>query len=659
MYSAAAAQRLEIRIPQRQYHDLRQMLEDDVRRFAARPAFRLRAQNSQKGRPPAAAPAEVEISYRRFGTWNAELGAALARMPGWQSGISVALLGENSCSWVLGYFAALSAGARVVPLDKGLPREECASLLRRSRARVLFFDRAHRKLADELRHRGETGVEQWILLDDEALIRAAENCDEHSRENEAAAASNADSTAGSKASAAALKADGTAGSKASAAASNADGTAGSNAGAAGTGDAEVLSLPALLREGAALRRRGFDPCRDLPLDADTCSVLLFTSGTTSRAKAVMLSQRNLCANLYGFTSCQRIVPGDVNLAFLPYHHTYGALAAMLAPLACGACSIYCSGLRQLQRTLREAHVTVFMAVPLILEKLYHKAVARVAAQPGSAADEAAQNAAQKDALRRELGADLRLVMTGGSVADPQVLDGLNEAGILTAQIYGLTETSPAITIENDVHRRSGSVGKALPNVSLRILSPDRDGVGEIAVQAPSVMLGYEGDPAATKAVLRQEADSLWFHTGDRGFLDDDGFLYLRGRSRNVIVLKSGKNVYPEELETLVNRLPYVRECLVSGVPRRGRSEDDPVVCLKLVYDPAWFRRRSIAPQPAAIRRLVDRDLDAINETLPAHQQIKKLILTDEPLHRTTSAKIRRGREQEKLRTESIEQAVNL
>ena len=367
---------------------------------------------------------------------------------------------------------------------------------------------------------------------------------------------------------------------------------------------------------------GTDILQQLPAPApQDPAVLLFTSGTTSRSKAVLLSHRNLCSNVYAYTSCTRLHPQDTVLAILPFHHTFGAMAGMLSVIACGACSVFHPGLRYIRRALSRWQVTIFMSVPLLIEKLC-----------SSIKKELAEDASQTP--RAALGGALRMVVCGASPFDPETARWLQAAGILPAQVYGLTEASPALTIETEREHRIGSVGKPVPGVDLAIDRPNAQGIGEIIASGPNIMLGYYEDPHATAAALA----GGWFHTGDLGSIDADGYLYLHGRIKNVIVLKSGKNVYPEELEALVQQLPYVEECLVSGVPRRGKDTSDPVLSLRLVYDPACREARLSAD---AFRALAEADIDRLNRQLPSYKKIQRLVLTDQPLERTGTKKIKR------------------
>ncbi|MGI6722371.1 MAG: AMP-binding protein [Anaerovoracaceae bacterium] len=568
-------QHLDILYPQHKYRDLHELLLNAVARFHDADAYIVKHGSLRE-------PSYERITYARFDSEVAALATSLTGR-GYKDGCPIAVLGKNSYPWALSYFSATAGGNTIVPLDKALPVNEAGSLLIRSGAKVLFFDRENEDMIRELRDGGTTEVELWVSM---------EPCE------------------------------------------------------------GFISMEQLIHEGSHMISRGDDRYDNLEIEPSSLAVILFTSGTTSKSKAVMLSHTNLCENVYAFTSCVKLEPGDVNLAFLPYHHTYGAMAGLISMLACGTTSAFCDGLKHLRNNLVEYHASIFMSVPLLIEALYKKAAARLTRsgisdtmkdmlqQPLEAYSTEERRQAFSEAIDM-LGGKLRLIMSGASPADPGATDALNKMGILTTQIYGLSETSPGVAIETAAAIRAGSVGKALPNVDIKIIDPDEKGVGEIAVKGPNVMLGYFADPAATAAVIKDG----WFYSGDLGRIDEDGYLFLAGRRKNVIVMKNGKNIYPEELETLINNLPYVQESMVFTARKKGRNTGDQVLCCKLVYNADYVR--DFFPGED-IAKIADRDIDKINESMPAYKHIKKLIVTDEPMAKTSTSKIKRFIETDKI-----------
>ena len=366
---------------------------------------------------------------------------------------------------------------------------------------------------------------------------------------------------------------------------------------------------------------------------------------------ILLSQRNICSNV---TSMIRIIPfktTDTNIALLPYHHMFGSTGQWVM-LANGVRTVYCDGLKYIQKNLKEYGVSVFVGVPLIIEQMYKK-IMKTAEKEGLdgrirrfSKVTRLLNKAKID-IRRQvfhgvldaLGGKLRMVVLGASAADPQVIQGFNDFGVLCVQGYGLTETAPVLTAERPDKRKAGSVGVPLDNVEIRIDNPDENGIGEVIAKGDNIMHGYYDNEEATAAVLRDG----WFHTGDLGYIDKSGYLFLSGRKKNVIVLKNGKNVFPEELETEISTLPYQMENIVVGLPKNG-DDRDLVVALKIVYDPEQFAGMS----KEEIEKRIHEDVEKINDRMPLYKRIKRIFVTDEPMIKTSTSKVRRFLEIEKM-----------
>lgn len=252
----------------------------------------------------------------------------------------------------------------------------------------------------------------------------------------------------------------------------------------------------------------------------------------------------------------------------------------------------------------------------------------------------------KDVIN-QLGGNIRFVVSGASAIDKKVAKGFNDFGILTVQGYGLTETSPVLIAENAKCIRYGSIGYPFANVEIKIDQPNKDGIGEIVASGPNVMLGYYENEEATNEVIEiDENGKRWFHTGDLAYQDKDGYIYIAGRKKNVIVLKNGKNVYPEELELLINNLPYVEESMVFGMPK----EDDLVVSAKIVYNKEYKEENHLSKEE--LEQKIWQDIKEINKGLPNYQHIKTIIVTDEPMIKTTTAKVKRFEEIAKIINET-------
>lgn len=361
------------------------------------------------------------------------------------------------------------------------------------------------------------------------------------------------------------------------------------------------------------------------------SVLLFTSGTTSKSKAVMLCQDNITSNIYGMSLWENFYETDVNMALLPLHHTFGMMQTMLF-LSIGMCNVFCEGLR-IAKCLNEYNVTIFVGVPRIIEEMMLVVKRKINAQGKTKTIETAikvSNALRKVGIdiRRKLfkqildgmGGKLRMVIIGAAAASPDVLKFFNDIGVLSIQGYGLTETSPVLTAENDKHMRKDSVGCAIPGVEIKIDNPGENGIGEIIARGGNVMLGYYNDPEKTNEVIKDG----WIYTGDMGRKDKDGFVFICGRKKNVIVLSNGKNVFPEEIETLVNLSPAIKECIVYG------EGDD--ICCKIGIDENFEGDN---------KAVIEKHIADINEQLIQYKKIKRYTLTETEMAKTTTGKIKR------------------
>jgi len=355
--------------------------------------------------------------------------------------------------------------------------------------------------------------------------------------------------------------------------------------------------------------------------------------------------------------CINVHKGDVSMAFLPYHHTFGATGQFVM-LAGGVTTAFCDGLKYLQKNLVEYKVSVFFCVPLLIESVYKKVMATVKKE-GKEKTVAFGMKLTKflmkfgiDIRRKifkevldKLGGEIRLVVSGASAIDPVALEGFKAFGIEAIQGYGMTESSPVISAENIYENKVGSIGRPLPGIEVQIFEPNEEGVGELIARGPNVMYGYYENEEETSKVL---VDG-WLHTGDLAYVDKDGFIFICGRKKNVIVLKNGKNIYPEELEVLISNLPYVEECMVFGQPRNHDGDaKDLAICAKIVYKPDYMKENHSTEDTAEIEKIIKGDIDKINETLPVYKQMLRVVVTDEEMIKTTTGKVKRFEETKKM-----------
>ncbi len=525
------------------------------------------------------------ISFQEFWDRTTQLGTALLKRG--MKGKRIATVSKNRIEWMESHFSVLGGLGYSVPLDKALPYEELESSLIRSYTDVLVFEAAQVADIERLKAEGKTQITEYICMDElEGYV----------------------------------------------------------------------SIPQLREEGKKLLEEGFDEYLNLEIDPFENQIILFTSGTTSRSKAVLLSHHNIVENVFAMQQTEDFHHGDVNMAFLPYHHTFGFVGQTVM-LACGITTAYCDGLKYLQKNIVEYKVSVFFCVPLLIESIYKRIMTTVKKEGKENTLKFGIALSQFllkfgiDIRRKvfksildQLGGNLRFVISGAAAIDPEAVKGFDSLGIKAVQGYGMTEASPVITAENHFEYEYGSCGRAMPGVEVVIDNPDENGVGEVICRGPNVMAGYyENEEDTAKTLI-----DGWLHTGDLGYISEKGFLFLCGRKKNVIVLKNGKNVFPEEIEVLISNLPYVTENFVFGKPRREDDEKDLALWAKIVYDPAYMKEHYGASTPEEAEAVIRKDIDVINATMPAYKQVYKLIVTDHEMIKTTTGKVKRYEETKNL-----------
>ncbi|MBO5513388.1 MAG: AMP-binding protein [Mogibacterium sp.] len=379
------------------------------------------------------------------------------------------------------------------------------------------------------------------------------------------------------------------------------------------------------------------------IDNDATDIIVFTSGTSQDAKAAQLSQKNIASTIYAMRKVEPIYEDDVEMILLPLHHVFGNQGVLMF-ISNGATNVFCSGLKYIQKELKEYGVTAFFAVPLIIEAMVGK-VLKTAEREGKLEKlEKGRKIARAllkvgiDVRRKlfkdvidGLGGKLRFMISGASGLDRKILDYATDFGILTVQGYGLTETAPTIASESYFYRRPGSVGHFMYGVDYKINDPDEDGIGELYVKGPNVMKGYLEDDEANSKVF---VDG-WFNTGDLCRVDKDGYLFITGRKKNVIVLKNGKNIYPEEIEPMIDKLPYVVESVVMG----EEKGDDYRLVAHVVYDPEADELKGKSVEE--VQAIIDAAIAKINSEMPKYKSIKQTYIRTEPFEKTTTQKIKR------------------
>ena len=411
----------------------------------------------------------------------------------------------------------------------------------------------------------------------------------------------------------------------------------------------------LLEKGSKALEKGNKEYINSEIDNDALAILLFTSGTTAKSKAVMLSHRNVATNVYDLQSMEDINSTDTSIALLPFHHIFGS-TCMAYTLSCGVRIVFADGLRYVKQNLVEYKVTMFVGVPLLMESIYKAVMKEIEKQNKTKLIKIATKVSNflmkfKIDIRRKLfkqvidglGGGLRLVIIGGAPADPKILKAFDDFGITTLQGYGLSETSPVVAAENAKLKKNGTCGVPMPSFDLEIVDKDEKGIGEIRVKSPCVMLGYYEMPEETAAVLKDG----WFYTGDLGYIDLQGCLHITGRNKNMIVLANGKKVFPEEIEVLINRIDIVEECMVFGLPSK-EDKNDVTVSVKVSYNKEIAKDKYPDLSEEELEKMVWEKIKEINKSFPQYKYVKNLIFTDEELIKTTTKKIKRQEEMKKI-----------
>lgn len=503
-------------------------------------------------------------------------------------GKKVAVIGNNRYEWCTTYMAATTGGMIIVPLDKALPNNEIENLVKRSGAEVVIFDKKYIDIMLKIKENKENAVNRLICMDNEET----------------------------------------------------DG---------------VDKYKDILKEGYKLLENGNNQYDKIKIDENAMSILLFTSGTTNAPKGVKLSQANICSDISAISTWVKIYPTDTLLSFLPIHHTFECTITFLYGTFSGATIAFCDGLKHIQKNMKEYKVTILVAVPLVLETMY-KRIQKGIKEQGK--EELIKKVTKVSNgllkchidLRKvffkqildNFGGKLRVVLYGAAPMNKETIIGFNNLGVDLIQGYGLTETSPVISAETDKEKRPGSVGLVFDDVEVKIDNPNEEGIGEILVKGPNVMSGYYENEEATKEAFTEDG---WFKTGDYGYLDKDEFLFVTGRKKDIIVLRNGKNVYPQEIEFLINELPYVKESLVY---QRGQDKTDTMLCAKIVYDSDLIEKEFGKATEEEYQNKVWEEIKNINKSLPIFKHIKKIQITTQEFAKTTTQKVKRYKELEKI-----------
>ena len=401
-------------------------------------------------------------------------------------------------------------------------------------------------------------------------------------------------------------------------------------------------------EGKNLYSNGFTDFDKIKIDPDELRILLFTSGTTGNAKGVCLSQRNICSNILSIYGIVKVRKSDLFFSILPLHHTYECTIGFLLPIYSGASIAHCEGLRYIAKNMQEFHPSVILCVPLLLEKLHKNIVKNMNnSLPEKYKENKNENPFSKlpffmkmivkTKVKNTLGGRLRVFIVGAAAANPNILSDFRNLGLNSLQGYGLTECSPLVAGNTDFFQKDDSAGLPIPNVEYKIDNPNSEGVGEIIVKGPNVMIGYYNNEEETKKAIRNG----WFYTGDLGKIDENGYLYITGRCKSVIVTKNGKNIYPEEVEYYLNDNPLISESLVLGIKK---DNDDETYINAQIYPNMEAIKESLKgsiPTKEELWKIISDVVNSVNKKLPNYKHIKNFVIRDQEFEKTTTQKVKR------------------
>ncbi len=506
------------------------------------------------------------------------LGTSLINMG--LKGKRIAVIGDSRYEWEIAYLSIVCGTGIVVPLDKSLTETELANLIEKSEVEAIFCLQKHVKILENFKNNGVGKLKHLISMELE---------------------------------------------------NHKDG---------------IYAQKELMEEGKELLNQGDTNFLNAKIDPEEMDIMLFTSGTTSEPKIVALSHKNLCSNLMDISSVLNVNSDDVFLSVLPIHHVFECTVGFLFALYKGAMTVFCDGLRYITTNLKEYNVSVMACVPAIYERIL-KNMKDTLKKQGKLDKILEDEQKYKDLpieqrkekfkeVQNMLGGNIKLFISGAAALENSVEREYRLLGFNLVQGYGLTETSPVVAVGSNRYHKIGSIGKSVPSVEAKVVDVNSEGIGELVVKGPSIMLGYYNNPEATDEVF----EDGWFYTGDLAKIDEEGYIFICGRKKSVIVLKNGKNIFPEEIENLVNRIEGVKESFIFGKQIR-KDKDDIKINVKVVIDKERIKDVYKVETDEEIYNAIHLKIKEINRIMPQYKAIRGMIITEEPLIKTTTNKIKR------------------
>lgn len=563
----------------RKFGDLREMFRQSVALYGNLPAFRFR--EDPKGEV-------IRRTYREVGSDVDALGTALLSMGLADS--KIAIIGENSYRWCVAHLAVINGVGVSVPLDRLLKPDEILSLLERGKVTTVFFDGSFLETMKEAESRFPS-IKAFICM---KCPVAQDGTQASIRES-------------------------------------------------------WFMYDDLLAKGRILLEAGNADFAARIIDPEQIASLLFTSGTTSTSKGVLLRNRNIASDIIALAEVVKFPVGTRMLSVLPLHHTFENTCGLFYGIYMGACICICDGLRYIQKNMEEFKINLLIGVPALFESFYKKVMDSLRKQNKEALINKMIRITKTlrkvnidlrrvifKRIHKAFGGQFRIGICGAAPIDPDIIRFFDDIGVHILQGYGLTETSPVVAGCNSRIFVPGTVGHPLSRITIAIDNQEDGAEGEILVKGPVVMAGYYEDEIATSAVIDQDD---WFHTGDVGKVDASGFLTITGRLKSMIVLKSGKKVFPEEIEQLITRYPFIKESMVFG---DLEQDGDVVINAKFVLDPQILSKEGITEEEL-VKRL-DQVVKEINLQVPGYKGIRNYVYSFKDLIKTTTLKVKRPNE---------------
>lgn len=525
------------------------------------------------------------ITFREFSDDVIALGTALTNKYNLKNE-RIVIIGENTYHWYVSYMAMVCGTGIAVPVDKELPVNEIENVINRSKATAVIYSTKKKEVIKKVEDKLPT-VKYFIQMNSDDELQGRE-----------------------------------------------------------------IGINTIIKQGKEMIAKGDDSFNKIEIDPDEFKVLIFTSGTTSKAKGVMICNRNLAENINAVSTYVKLYPTDRLFSVLPLHHTYECSIGFLLPMANGSSIAVCQGLKHIVPDLQETKPTAMIAVPLLIENLYKK-INKTIEKSGKAGlvnsmihVTNALKGVGVDIKRKvfseiyeNLGGNIRIIVSAAAPIDAKVGKWVQDIGISFLQGYGLTETAPIAALTPDFNTKVGSAGKAVVCAQIKIDNPNEKGEGEVLIKSSTLMLGYYEDKEATDEAI---VDG-WFHSGDVGYLDEDGYLYITGRSKNVIVTQNGKNIYPEEIELMLAKIPEISECMVYGKEEKGNKE--LTITAKVIpnYEEITERHGKDLSKDQ-IHDIIWQEIKNVNRKLTSYKAIKKLEIKEDEFEKTTTMKIKRYKE---------------